>query len=204
MNLTHLTNLFGGGTGGAGKMSAAAGLWRVYGTAVAVCAGLSVAAYLFGVQPALATHDADQAYAAELQSRRDKTADLVAELATTRRNLDRTRAQVEALPLRLEPASTMNQRLARLADLASAVGLTINEVQPGAPIDAAPYQSVPLRISGNGTYPACARFLHRLRDKFPDTAVRSFEAANPSPTRDNTAGTFRLELTWYTAPEKKS
>ncbi len=118
------------------------------------CAGLSVAAYALGVQPALAAREADEAYAADLQGRRQNAADLAATLATARQKLEQTRREVAGLPLRLELAAGVNQRLAKLADLATAAGLEINEVQPGAAADAPHYQVVPIRISGTGTYPA--------------------------------------------------
>jgi hypothetical protein len=184
--------------GGAAKLTP--GLWQVYGIGLIVCAGLSAAAYLFGVQPALAAREADEAYAADLQGRRQNAVDLAATLTAARQKLEQTRREVAGLKLRLEPAAGVNQRLARLADLATAAGLEINEVQPGAATDSPHYQVVPIRISGTGTYPACAQFLHQLRVKFPDTAARSVEVANPSPTRDHTAGTFRFDLAWYTAP----
>jgi hypothetical protein len=176
------------------------GLWQIYGVGLAVCLGLTAAAYLFGVQPALATREADEAYAVDLQGRRQNAADLSATLASTRQKLEQTRREVAGLSLRLEPASGVNRRLAKLADLATAAGLEINEVQPGAASDSPHYQVVPIRISGTGAYPACAQFLHQLRERFPDTAARSVEVANPSPTRDHAAGTFRFELTWYTSP----
>jgi Tfp pilus assembly protein PilO len=184
--------------GGAAKAST--GLWPVYGVGLIVCVGLSAATYLLGVQPALASRTADEAYAADIQGRRQNAADLAVKLTATRQKLEQTRREVAGLSLRLEPATDVNQRLAKLADLATAAGLEINEVQPGAAADSPHYQVVPIRISGTGTYPASAQFLHQLREKYPDTAARSIEIANPSPTRDHTAGTFRFELMWYTAP----
>ena len=66
--------------------------------------------------------------------------------------------------------------------------------------DSAHYQTVPIRISGSGSYPGCARFLHELRTRFPDTSCKSFELTNPNPVRDHNVGNFKFELTWYTAP----
>ena len=111
--------------------------------------------------------------------------------------------QVASLPLRLEPATSINPRLARLADLAGESGLVLDEIQPGPAADGSHYQTVPIRLAGGGSYPAVAVFLHRLRERFPDTAVRSFECSNTAPGADRPSAAFRAELAWYTAPVAK-
>ena len=69
--------------------------------------------------------------------------------------------------------------------------------------DCGGYSISHLNLVGTGTSPDCATFLHELRRRFPDTAVRSFECSNPSPGRNQSKGTFRFELVWYTAPVAK-
>lgn len=191
MNL-HIPSRFAHATG-----------WRIYAAGVLVCAGLSAAAYFFGVEPALAQREASAVSAAELDARRQRATDLAESLGSIRRTLAQTTREVEALPLRLEPAGNINHRLARIADLADELGLGLDEVQPDVPVDGSHYQTVPIRIGGSGTYPACADFLHRLRTHFPDVSVRSFEITNPQPSREHPTATFRVELVWYTAPVKK-
>jgi len=67
------------------------------------------------------------------------------------------------------------------------------------PADGPDYQTVPILIARSGTYPNCAKFLHRLRKEFPDTAVRSFETTNNSSSPDNPTATFQVELVWHAA-----
>ena len=192
------------GAGVSGKRgSAGKGPWRIYAVGAAVCAGVTAGAYVLGVEPAMAKQQAHQADVAELESRRKKAADLHAELGAARRTLTDTQREVEELPLRLDSASTVNRRLARLADVALESGLNLDELQPGTPVDAPHYQTVPLRLVGTGSYTACATFLHELRKQFPDTAAKSFDSSNPNPARDQATGTFRFELVWYTSPAHK-
>ena len=128
----------------------------------------------------MARHDAALAEQAEFDARQQKQHDLDRSLAATHRQLEKTRKDVAGLPLQLESASAVNRRLARLADLAGETGVVLDEVQPSPAVDGASlYQTVPIRIAGSGSYPACAMFLHRLRDRFPDTAVKSFDCSNP-------------------------
>ena len=179
------------------------GWWRTYAVAGAICAALTVGSYLFGIEPAMAHHDAALAEQADFDARVQKQRDLDRSLASTHRQLEKTRKDVAALPLQLESASAVNRRLARLADLAGETGVTLDEVQPAPAVDGAFYQTVPIRIAGSGGYPACAAFLHRLRDRFPDTAVKSFDCSNPGPIGDHTTAKFKAELAWYTTPVKK-
>lgn len=177
--------------------------WKAYAIAAGACGLMTAGAWFFGVDPAMAKRDAAAADFAELDDRQHKAKGLADNLATARRQLADTNRQVDALPLRLEPAAAVNARLSRLAHAAWETGLGVDEIQPGPAADGPFYQTVPIRVSGTGTYPTCAAFLHQLRMQFPDTAVRSFDCINPSPARDKPMATYRLELVWYTAPVRK-
>ncbi len=120
-------------------------------------------------------------------------------LVALNRQLATARKDLESAPLRLQPATRINQRLDELARLAHDCGLALNEIQPGAATTYADYQTVAIRISGSGTYPAVASFLHTIRQSFPDTGVRSFDSANTSPA-DGKSATFRFDLLWFTTP----
>ena len=173
---------------------------KTYGLGLVLCVALSIGAYFFGIKPATGRSQRQQEQQFDLRERRGKSAELSASLAAMHRQIDTTKESLEKLPLRLEPASQINQRLARITDLANACKLTITEIRPGLVTDAVEFQTVPIQIIGTGTYPACAAFLHKLHANFPDTAVRSLETANNNPSPASTAGVYRLELLWHTAP----
>jgi Tfp pilus assembly protein PilO len=164
------------------------------------CAAITAVGYLLGVHPALAARADNAALEAELAQRQSTAAGVSSQLAAVRHRLEQTRRDVAALPLRLEPATAINRRLNRLAESAQAAGVVVHELQPSAVMDGPHYQTVPIRLAGSGTYPACAGFLHQLRTQFPDVTIRSFEAANPTVTRDQNSGAFRIELEWHTTP----
>ena len=177
------------------------GAWQVYATAVVICAALTAAAYVLGIQSAQAEYAAHQADLAELKSRQRKASALGADLAEAHGMLEKTMREVSQLPLRLEPATAINRRLSELDLLCEDSALSIDERRPGPAVDHPHYQTVTIHLVGTGTYPACAKFLHELRQRFPDTAVRSFESSNPSPGRNQSKGNFRFELVWYTTPK---
>jgi Tfp pilus assembly protein PilO len=171
---------------------------KVYVCGAAVCAALTSAAYLFGVRPAVARYDDYVARQLELKTARQKAAGLLGIRNSTQNQLNAVNESLKNLTLRLEPASTVNQRLGRLTDLATKdCQLVIDEMRPMAAADGADYQTVPLLIAGSGTYPNCAKFLHKLRCNFPDTAVKSFETTNNSASPDNPTATFQVELLWH-------
>lgn len=174
-------------------------LWQIYGAGALVCAGLTFGAWAVAVRPLLDGRAERQALAAQLAERVRAAADRTAALDAANRQLDQVKAALARTPLRLESDALLNQRLARVTTLAAESGLRMDEIQPGAPEDGPHYRTVPVRLVANGPYAACATFLHRLRDEFPDTGARGFDAANAAPDPENPVATLRLELLWFTA-----
>jgi hypothetical protein len=172
--------------------------WRLYAMAAATFAALAAAGYAGGLSPAIARAARVEADRAELVERRQRAAELAAAAAAARADLAATRDALAGLPLRLEPATLVNARLARLTDMASEAHLQVVEIRPGATVEGRDFDAVPIAISGTGSYPACAVYLHRLHAQFPDTHVRAFRA-----TQTEGAGTtFTVELVWHTARRK--
>ena len=176
--------------------------WKIYLCGAVVCAALSAGAYGIGVRPATLRHAEQVAKQGELRAARQKANKLGGQLNTARAELARVNEAIANLSLRLEPVTQINQRLARLTDLADSikpVKLTIDEMRPGVISEGRDYKTVPIYIAGNGTYPACAAFLHGLRKSFPDMAVLSFETTNNSASPDTPAATFHIDLAWHAA-----
>ena len=178
--------------------------WHLWAAVAGACLGLTVAAYALGVGPLLREHERDRALAAELEERRETVARLASSTTDLRRDLAAAQAELERAPLRLQPASRVNQRLEAVARLATESGLALDEVRPGGPVDAAHYQTVPIRIVGFGRYPACATFLRELRQTFGDMGVRTFSASNSAGAAAAAAAgagstaLFQAELVWFT------
>jgi Tfp pilus assembly protein PilO len=173
--------------------------WQTYATGALACAALSAAAYFGWVQPIQERHDQQIAQRVELETRHRKAMALANALTGAKYEAAKARQAVAAMTLQVQPAAGINERLHRLATLARASGLSIDEMQQGAAFESTHFQVIPIRVAVTGTYPASAGFLHSLREKFPDTTVRSFESINTNPARESPTGTCRLELLWYTA-----
>jgi Tfp pilus assembly protein PilO len=172
--------------------------WQIYAAGIAACTALATGIWFTLIGPTLAQLEKDDAARHELAQRHEKAADLNASLVSTRRQLTTANETLAHSTLKLQPASDLNARLAKLTDLATSCGLTIDEMHPGTLADASKFQTLPVHMAGSGSYPDCAKFLHTLRQSFPDTGVEALEATNPNPTPQGAAATFRLDLVWYT------
>src|SRR5581483_3524608 len=153
---------------------------KIYLAGAVVCAAISAGAFFVGVLPALARHEEQQDKHAQFLAAKQKAANLNATRTHLLAELDAVNKSLSNLPLQLEPASTVNQRLLRLTMLTRECELTIDEMRASPPVEAADYQIVPILIAGSGTYNSVAKFLHVIRQRFPDTAVHSFETTNNS------------------------
>jgi Tfp pilus assembly protein PilO len=173
------------------------------GVAAVACIGLTVAAYAVGVRPLLARHQHEAAQRELLAERSAAIADGNAALAGLNRELADAKEALARTPLRLQPAALINQRLEAVARLASECGVSLDEMRPGSPADSTHYQTVPIRIVGGGTYPACATFLRKLRRTFGDMGVSTFSAANATPSARTALASFQAELVWFTETPRK-
>src|SRR3954453_16927751 len=88
--------------------------WKLYAAALLACVALSAGGYALGVRPAVARAARDAADRAELAERHKQAGELSGAATAARVDLLVTRDALAALPLKLEPASEVNQRLARL------------------------------------------------------------------------------------------
>lgn len=173
-------------------------LIKIYSAGGVVCVMLAASAYLLGIRPAMARNEVQASRQVELRAARQKAAGLLIQRNNVQNQLKAAEDALRNQTLALQPASMVNQRLAALTDMATQeCGLTIDEMRPGPPDAGTNSQLVPILMAGSGTYPKCAKFLHRLRKTFPDTAVRSFETTNNSASPDMPTATFQFELIWH-------
>ncbi len=175
--------------------------WHIDALGLLACALLTGVAYVAVVSPVLQKHSDRSALRAQLADKHDRTISL--------RQMERQLGgQVEALrkdlalsEVRLEPPQYLNTRMALIVELASATGIVINETRSGEVRPGERYQTVPIFISGSGSYSKSAAFIHVLRNRLPDTGVVGFELSG-NPGKPEATGAFRFELIWYAAPAR--
>ena len=177
-------------------------LWRVDAAGVAACLALTLGLVLGGLRPVSRRHEEFAAQQEQLGQQRAHLAAANAALAATQRQLEDVQRALARCRLRLESTAGMNRRLEDISVFAAGIGLRVNEIQPGQAKAGPHYHTVPIHLTGNGTYRQCTLFLHRLREQFPDTGVFGVELTG-SGTGPSGAGLFRMDLEWHAslAPE---
>ncbi len=163
------------------------------------CLALTVVGYLLVARPVIQTQLAQSSLRAELLGHQQR----LAELDQAERILENKRYRVEQDlahdRLSLQGIGHLNRRLALIVDSAVASDIVLNETRSGTITDGQMYQTVPISLTGTGSYPGFAAYLRRLHERLPDTCVVSFELSG-RPGREDTPGRFRYDLLWYAAP----
>jgi Tfp pilus assembly protein PilO len=177
--------------------------WQLCCVAVAGCIGLSVAAYMLGISPLLQQREHDTAQQQLLADRRATASQVSSAVANVQRDLAAAKQALANTPVRLQPATLVNQRLEAVARVATECGVALDEMRPGSAADSTHFQTVPIRIVGSGRYPACATFLRTLRATFGDMGVRTFQAANSAAASATPSALFQAELVWFTELPRK-
>lgn len=169
------------------------------GIGATACAAL-VAVLVFGGVLPLMHHRGDaEAHRRDFVRQRQRVAAAKASVARLERQLNAAQADLARYPVRLEDARRVNHRLARITDLATGRGLEVQGVEPGGVTRGPRYQTIALKLTGNGGYRGCVQFLHDLHDQLPDTAVTAVRLSG-NPQEDGARSTFDFELRWYAAP----
>lgn len=122
---------------------------------------------------------------------------------TSEGQLQAARESLTKCPLRLEPFENINQRMTAILKLSVASGLKIDEIGPGNPTIDAYYQTVPIDLTGKGSFPNAVAFLRTLRQQFPDTVVGSLRITRGT-TDTSPIGTFAFHLKWHALPKTTS
>lgn len=163
-----------------------------------VCLALSAALYFVAVRPVLDEQVQRAAQAAELTEQKREAADLAAALADRRQTLMQTERQVAERSLKLMPLARLNHRLATVTSLANDCGLSLDRIEPGQSVPSTHYVSVPINLSGRGTYLATTQFLERMHEQWPDLAVASLDLRGSARGESD----FVLQLLWFAATDQ--
>jgi len=172
--------------------------WHVDLAGVALCALLTFVGHGLIVQPISRERDRLVARRAELEQLEQQARLTVTSRTSLEEELDDVRERIEDSAVQLESVAHLNGRLARLLALAADSGMQVDETQSGDASDHEWHQTVPVRVSGRGSYTSCARFLHGLQARLPDVEVLAFNLVG-TPAQRSQGARFRFELAWYAA-----
>jgi len=173
--------------------------WHVDVAGVCALVALAAVTYWGVIGPTFERRDRHDKEVGELRDEEGKARRLQAALRTSDASLAGVQRAIAARRLALEPASRLNERLSRLTDLAGHAGVQVDMIEPGKEQAGPMYTSVPIRLSGRGSYGQVVRLLVDLRRQMPDGAVDEVTLVAP-PSATAPVATFSIGLTWHAAP----
>lgn len=177
--------------------------WRIDAAGLGVCLVISIASYALGVAPLIQRAAEFQDAIQERQDQEQVKADLARSHNQLKQKLQQTRKELNESAFQLQPINRLNQYLAQLTNLATKSGLSLHEIKSGKPITLKHYRSIPIRLSGTGTYQDGISFLHRLNREFPDIRVSTLHLGVLPPT-GNPQAKINMSLAWYAALANKT
>jgi hypothetical protein len=175
------------------------GVWPIDALGLSICIAATLTFYLLCVAPLARQRQGRARRMSELQDRRQAMAALRADLTRTRERLAVAQEESKAASIRLDPPTEINKRIARLTEFFSALDLTVDDFQTGAPSAGPECSVVPINVVGRGHFIGAARFLRGLNETFPDMSVVRIDLQG-TPGQSTSVRRFQFDLFWYAAP----
>ncbi|MFN0011774.1 MAG: GspMb/PilO family protein [Phycisphaerales bacterium] len=179
----------------------------VHAAGAALCAALTLAGGFAAFGPLWAHRAQAREQAAAGLSARDRADSARAQLDSLRKRAAELTLQLASNRVMLRPVSALNEHLGALATLAAQRSITLDQIAPGKVQTGPKFSTVPLHVTGSGTYPAVASLLEQLHTTEPTTAVVAFTIhASQSPETTGPRGqrtadaSFTLDLLWHALP----
>jgi Tfp pilus assembly protein PilO len=174
--------------------------WQIDAVGIVVCLAAWAATYLIGFQGPAESSREEGLVLAELQVQQNQARRLGAARSELEQELAAKRKAVETAPIQLGSARHMGERLTRIAGLVARCGLDLAQVRIGDLLSGPHFDVLPIRLVGQGSYPACALFLERVRTALPDTRLAELRLALEEPGQARTTG-FDFRTSWLVYKE---
>ncbi len=171
-------------------------LRRIDACGASVCLAALAIGFFSVLRPYLVSESRAHDQSAEIAELRERQATRAAEWRTTQQQLREIERSIAAMPFKLRPASMVNTHLAAVVDLAKAVGLSVQDMSPGAAVVGKRFITVPIRLRGTGGFLAATNFLGNLHAAYVDTRVTAFTLNADIGAVDGPAS-FTFELAWH-------
>lgn len=172
--------------------------WQIAGIGCVALGAITTAGYLLGIDAMLEQQRQRSVDHATLDELTEQGATLEAQRLALARRIERADKQLASEHIALRPRSALNEVLAELTDEAQRASLRVDQLQPRDAVAGEFFDTVPLTLTGRGSYPGTVRFLHQLHEQHTDLLVRGLTI-----TREDRAGSedgvFSLDLAWHAA-----
>ncbi len=174
--------------------------WQIDAGAVAAIAALAALVYWVEVSASLDRYDAAIATAGEFESRQVKKRDIDNSIVVVRRQAEAAAKSLADAGFTLDSAGRVNQRLARLTELAATAGLQVEAIEPSAATASGHLAAISIRLRARGGYASVAKFIHQVRDRLPDCVIASMDLS-AAPAIHEPPANVNIQISWYARPD---
>jgi hypothetical protein len=141
------------------------------------------------------------------------------EYGRVRTEIEQTRERLSRSAVVLHTAEELATRQDEVTRTVLEGGIQLEQLVVGTAVRGELLDTVPLHLTGSGTFPQVVQIMHELRTGFPDMAITSFQmsslnagASAPSekgqradaPKKPLPTVRFLLDLAWYTARSEQT
>ncbi len=126
--------------------------WHIDAVGAGICAVLTGIAVLVVVMPVVRKQSDQAALRADVAQQRQLAAQFDESERLLRRELEAVQEELASSQLHLQPTMYLNTRMALIVEVASATGIVIDETRSGTVKVGPRYQTVPIHLSGTGSF----------------------------------------------------
>ena len=180
------------------KLPTPAKAWHVHVAGAVLALAVATAAYGLLVYPARKEREHAQKLQDQGALREQRRREFESELYRASREIKELRKLNSDANLRVEADTKLNQRIAALSDLATAAGLAVDVIEPGAGRPGTLYHVTPIQVAGKGKYTQVRAFMSSLHRGMPDVPMTSMTLSAAPSTAESTIY-FTIELLWHTS-----
>ncbi|MEO1584648.1 MAG: hypothetical protein AAFR96_08760 [Planctomycetota bacterium] len=154
---------------------------------------ITALAFVAVVRPLLGAQTARLLAERELSTKKDEQARLLADVADTSARVGGLAEQVAVYKDSFEASSRLNERIGEVTSLAETLGVQLESIKPGRPVESSGFTSIGVSLAGRADADALTDLVSRTRTLFPDIGVRSFSISGDP----GTDARLVADLVWF-------
>lgn len=183
---------------------------RVDLAAGVVLSAIGLVAFWVGIRPVFHDEEHERRLRSQVVESRRQLVAAQEEYGQMRRTIEATRERLSRSTVVLHTAEGLATRQEEVSRAVADAGVEMEQLVVGTAVRGELLDTVPLHLSGSGTFPQVVLLVHGLRTGFPDMAVTSFQMSSIGAVAARTKAEqkseksvptvrFVLDIAWYTA-----
>jgi hypothetical protein len=182
---------------------------RVDAGACGALALIGLLVFWVGIRPIFDAEDKQRQLGGQLTESRHQLSARREEYSQVNMAIEATRERLKRSAVVLHTADGLAARQEEVSRAVVNAGIELEQLMVGTAVRGSLLDTIPLHLSGKGTFPQVVAIMHELRTEFPDMAITSFQmsgAGTVAGTSEKSEPTVRflLDIAWYTARSEQT